>query len=110
MDRHPGRRVTATTQTYGYDNDGNLTNDNGTTYTYDARNELISDGTATATAYTADGDLASQDRPGAAPPPTPPTPTASRSPTGRRRYTWDALDRLVSVGKPDGSGTDRADL
>ncbi|MDQ2815587.1 MAG: hypothetical protein M3Z75_28010, partial [Actinomycetota bacterium] len=37
----------ATTKTYGYDNAGNLTGNNGTTYSYDARNELTSDGSNT---------------------------------------------------------------
>ena len=34
-----------TTTNYGYDNNGNLTKDGSKTYTYDARDELTSDGT-----------------------------------------------------------------
>jgi len=49
----------AVTKTYGYDDAGNMTSNNGTTYSYDARNELTSDGSNSYTyTYTANGDLA----------------------------------------------------
>ena len=47
------------TTNYGYDNNGNLTQDGSKTYAYDARDELTSDGT-NSYAYTARGTLASE--------------------------------------------------
>jgi len=94
---------TATTQTYGYDNDGNMTNDNGVTYTYDARDELMSSSSGSTYAYTADGELQS---------------AGSASYTfdaygqqitaGTAGYTWDALNRVVTAGEQNGSGTGEA--
>ena len=48
-----------TTTSYGYDNNGNLTQDGAKAYTYDARDELTSDGT-NSYSYTARGTLASE--------------------------------------------------
>jgi large repetitive protein len=90
-------RASAVTATYGYDNDGNLTSNNGVTETYDARDEETSDSSGNAYAYTANGDLVTSG-------------TASSTSDaygqqiadGPSSYTWDALDRLVSVGNPAG--------
>ena len=46
----------STTTGYVYDNDGNRTQAGAATFTYDARDELVSDGTSTY-GYTANGDL-----------------------------------------------------
>ena len=53
---------TTTTQ-YGYDNNGNLTQNGTKSYTYDARDELTSDGTGSY-AYTARGTPSSEPGPG----------------------------------------------
>ena len=93
---------TATTQ-YGYDGDGNLTQDGSKTYTYDARDELTSDGTNTYT-YTARGTPSSES-----------TPTGSVAVTfdaygdqataASSSYTYDALGRLTSdVATATGTG------
>jgi RHS repeat-associated protein len=87
---------TATTTSYGYDNDGNLTSSGNTTYAYDARDELTSDSNGNTYTYSPDGDL-----------------TAQQSATGTTTYTsdaygqqvtdagssyaWDALDRVISA-------------
>ena len=94
---------TATSQSYGYDNDGNMTNDNGVSYTYDARDELASSSTGTSYAYTADGDLQSAgsaaytfDAYG------------QQITAGTSGNTWDALNRVVTAGEQNGSGTGEA--
>ncbi|HET9173514.1 MAG TPA: RHS repeat-associated core domain-containing protein [Actinospica sp.] len=89
----------ATTDTYAYDNDGNMTNDNGATYAYDARDELLSSGNGTTYTYTANGNL--QD-----------VGTVSYTfdaygqqiSSGTYGYTWDALNRVVTAGEQNGSG------
>ncbi len=84
------------TSTYGYDGNGNLINDNGVTYTYDARNELVSDSSGNSYTYAADGDLVEKDGASA-------TTTASSDAYGQQitegasSYSWDALDRMVSA-------------
>ena len=55
-----------TTAAYGYDNDGNLVSAGGATYTYDARDEQISDGNGNSYSYTANGDLDTQTSSGGA--------------------------------------------
>ena len=83
-----------TTTAYGYDANGNLTQDGSKTYTYDARDEKTADGTNSYT-YTARG--------------TPSTETGSSGPlavtfdaygdqatAGTRFYGYDALGRLTS--------------
>jgi RHS repeat-associated protein len=97
----------ATTQTYGYDNDGNMTSDDGATYTYDARDELIAGSNGTTYAYSADGDMTSQtSRAGAT---TTDTSDAfgqqitSGATAGPSSYTWDALDRVVGDTQPSGA-------
>jgi RHS repeat-associated protein len=86
---------TATTQAYAYDNDGNLTSDNGVTYSYDARDELVSDSNGNTYTYSADGDMASEgdtsysfDAYG------------QQATAGTASYTWDALNRMVSAAEP----------
>ncbi|HUN33682.1 MAG TPA: LamG-like jellyroll fold domain-containing protein [Trebonia sp.] len=49
----------STTTNYGYDANGNMTQDGSKTYSYDARDELTSDGTNTYS-YTANGTLQSE--------------------------------------------------
>ena len=51
-----------TTTAYGYDGNGNLTQNGSKTYTYDARDELTSDGTSSYT-YTARGTPSSEPAP-----------------------------------------------
>jgi len=87
-----------TTQTYGYDADGNLVNDNGVTQTYDARDELISDSNGNTYTYTADGDLASEVSSGGT------TSTSTTDAYGQQitsgsasSYAYDALGRLVTA-------------
>jgi RHS repeat-associated protein len=85
-----------TAHAYGYDKDGNLTNNNGTTFTYDARDELTSDGKNTYT-YSADGDVASQTTSAGV------TATATSDAYGQQvtgggsSYGYDGLGRLLSV-------------
>jgi RHS repeat-associated protein len=96
----------ATVQAYAYDNDGNMTSDNGVTYTYDARDELTSGSNGDTYTYSADGDLTGE-RTGTAA--TTDTSDAygqqitSGTPAGSSGYTWDALDRVVSDAQPDGA-------
>ncbi|HEV3380095.1 MAG TPA: LamG-like jellyroll fold domain-containing protein [Trebonia sp.] len=83
-----------TTTDYGYDADGNLTQDGSKTYTYDARDELTSDGTNTF-AYTANGTQASA---------TSAAGTVSSTydaygdqiTDGTQSYSYDAQGRMVS--------------
>ncbi len=83
-----------TTTSYGYDNNGNLTQDGSRTYTYDARDELTSDGTNTY-AYTARGTPASEVTPSG-------TVTSSfdaygnQVAAGSQQYAFDALGRMTS--------------
>ncbi len=86
---------TATTATYAYDNDGNMTSDNGVAYSYDARDEVVSDSKGNTYSYSADGDLASEggnsftfDAYG------------QQITAGTSSYTWDALNRVVSTAEP----------
>jgi RHS repeat-associated protein len=91
------------TKTYGYDNNGNLTSLNGTTRSYDARNELTSDGT-NSYGYTANGELASKTGPGGSTSYT--TDAYGQQVTdGPSSYAWDALDRLVGAGGTTGSSS-----
>jgi RHS repeat-associated protein len=95
----------ASTTSYGYDNDGNLTSSGGVTYTYDARDELISDSNGNSSAYSANGDLISQ---------TSSANSETRSTSdayGQQitdnsvsSYEWDAVDRMVSAAN-SGGGT-----
>jgi RHS repeat-associated protein len=93
----------ATTDTYAYDNDGNLTNDNGVTYTYDARDELVSSSTGTSYTYTANGELQSSGS-------EPYTFDAygQQISAGLYGYTWDALNRVVTAGEKSGSSVGEA--
>ncbi|HET9082145.1 MAG TPA: LamG-like jellyroll fold domain-containing protein, partial [Trebonia sp.] len=68
------------TVSYGYDNNGNLTQNGTATYTYDARDELTGNGTASYT-YTARG-----------------TPSAEPSPSGTVAVTFDAYGDQASAG------------
>jgi RHS repeat-associated protein len=90
---------TATTQTYGYDNDGNLTDDNGVTYTYDARDELTSSSNGTTYTYTPDGDLLSEGSASAAF-----DAYGQQITGGTSSYAWDALNRVVSAGESGNTG------
>ena len=98
----------ATTVTYGYDGAGNRTSVNGTTYSYDQRDELLSNGTDSYT-YTADGTVATS------------TVTATdlegtytsdaygqQITAGSSTYTYDALGRVLTSGATtlDYSGQD----
>jgi RHS repeat-associated protein len=89
---------TATTKTYGYDDNGNLVNDNGVTSTYDARNELTAQGNGNSYTYTANGDLATQTSSGG-------DYSFSSDAYGQQitdgpsSFTWDALNRVVSAGE-----------
>jgi RHS repeat-associated protein len=100
---------TATTQTYGYDDDGNMTSDNGVTYTYDARDELVSDSNGNTYTYSANGDLTGETSSTAS---TADTFDAygqqitSSTTTGTSGYTWDALDRVVTADEPTGATID----
>lgn len=72
-----------------------MTSNNGATYSYDARDELVSDGSNNYS-YTANGDLASQTGPGG-------TTTFTSDAYGQQitdvgsSYTWDALNRVTSA-------------
>jgi len=83
-----------TTTAYGYDSNGNLTQDGSKTYTYDARDELTSDATGTY-AYTARGTPSSEPGPGG-----PLTVTfdayGDQATAGTRSYAYDALGRLTA--------------
>ncbi|HXS63847.1 MAG TPA: DUF6531 domain-containing protein [Streptosporangiaceae bacterium] len=95
----------ASTTSYGYDNDGNLTSSGGVTYTYDARDELISDSNGSSSAYSANGDLISQTSSAN-------SETSSTSDAYGQQitddsassYKWDAMDRMVSAAN-SGGGT-----
>jgi RHS repeat-associated protein len=94
---------TATVQAYAYDNDGNMTSDNGVTYTYDARDELASASNGDTYTYSADGDMTGETSSTG-------TTTADTSDaygqqitSGTSGYTWDALDRVVSAAEPGGA-------
>ena len=96
----------ATVQTYGYDNDGNMTSDNGVTYTYDARDELVSGSNGDTYSYSADGDMTGETSSAGT---TADTFDAygqqitSGSAAGTSQYAWDALDRVVTAAEPDGA-------
>jgi RHS repeat-associated protein len=83
-----------TTTSYGYDNNGNLTQDGSKTYTYDARDELTSDGTNSYT-YTARGTQSSEVTASG-------TVAASfdaygdQVTEGTQAYSYDALGRMTS--------------
>jgi RHS repeat-associated protein len=97
----------ATAATYGYDNDGNMTSDNGVTYIYDARDELVSASNGDTYTYSADGDLTGETTSAGAA--TTDSSDAygqqitSGASAGTSSYTWDALDRVVSVAEPGGA-------
>ena len=88
-----------TTVNYGYDAAGNRTQVGAKTYTYNARNQLTSDGT-TGYTYTAAGVLATQGN-------TALTSDAYGQQTsdGTVQYTYDALGRMVQRGDASNSQT-----
>jgi YD repeat-containing protein len=90
-----------TTTNYGYDSNGNLTQDGSKTYTYDARDEKTSDGAGTY-AYTARGTPSAEPGPGG------PLAVAfdaygDQAAAGGRAYGYDALGRLTSDTGPAGA-------
>jgi RHS repeat-associated protein len=94
----------ATTATYGYDNDGNLTSNNGVTYTYDARDELTSDSNGNTDDYTANGDLITQTSAGdVASSSTSDAYGQQITDNSASSFSWDALDRMISVGYQGGA-------
>jgi RHS repeat-associated protein len=90
---------TAVTKTYGYDSDGNLVDDNGVTYTYDARDQLVSDGYGNTYTYTPDGDLATQSSPGDNNYSFTSDAYGQQITDGFSSFSWDALDRVVGAGE-----------
>ena len=79
-DRLTNWAVTGGTSTaYAYDAAGNRTKAGATTYTYNARSELISDSTGAAYTYSNDGDL-----------------TKRAAGSTSSTYGYDALDRLTN--------------
>jgi RHS repeat-associated protein len=84
---------TATTQ-YGYDGNGNLTQDGAKTYTYDARDELTSDGTASY-AHTARGTPSSESSLSGTVAVTFDA-YGDQATAGTRSYAYDALGRLTA--------------
>ncbi|HWM99541.1 MAG TPA: RHS repeat-associated core domain-containing protein, partial [Streptosporangiaceae bacterium] len=90
---------TAATKTYGYDNNGNLINNNGITQTYDARNELTSDSSGNSYTYTANGDMATQASPGNANYFFTSNAYGQQITDGFSSFAWDALDRVTSAGE-----------
>ena len=94
---------TATTKTYGYDNNGNLVNDNGVSRTYDARNELVSDGSGNSYTYTANGDLATQASPGNANYTYATDAYGQQIIDGFSSFAWDALNRVITAGQASNS-------
>jgi RHS repeat-associated protein len=89
---------TATTATYGYDDDGNMTDNNGLTLTYDARDEETSDGWGDTYSYSPDGDLTGADLPSGEDYTDASNAYGEQVVDGLESYTWDALDRLVTAG------------
>jgi RHS repeat-associated protein len=89
----------ATTRTYGYDNNGNLVSNNGVSQTYDARNELTSDGSGNSYSYTANGNLAQQNSPGNAVYSFTSDAYGQQITDGFSSFAWDALDRVTSAGE-----------
>ncbi len=91
-----------TTTAYGYDGNGNLTQDGAKTYTYDARDELTSDGVNSYT-YTARGTPSSESSLSG-------TIAVSfdaygdQATAGTRSYTYDALGRLTADTPTAGGG------
>lgn len=94
-----------TTVPYAYDASGNRTQIGAQNLSYDARNRLISDGTASYT-YTARGTMSGK------------TPNGSQTTEvmqfdafdrlktdGAQGYDYDALDRLVTTGPSGGTGS-----
>jgi RHS repeat-associated protein len=83
-----------------------MTSNNGAAYTYDARDELTSDGSGNSFTYTADGDQLSQ---------TGPTGTSASSTSdaygqqiadgSASSFTWDALNRVVTAAEQGSSIT-----
>jgi RHS repeat-associated protein len=90
---------TAVTKTYGYDNNGNLINNNGVAQTYDARNELVSDGNGNSYSYTANGDLVQQSSPGNAVYNFTSDAYGQQITDGFSSFAWDALNRVISSGE-----------
>ena len=84
---------TRTTQ-YGYDGDGNLTQDGVKTYTYDARDEMTSDGTGSYT-YTARGTPSSESSLSGSIAVTFDA-YGDQATAGTRSYAYDALGRLAA--------------
>ena len=103
---------TSTTATYGYDNDGNMTNDNGVmtndngvAITFDARDEQVSDSSGDTYTYSPDGDMSSEVTGSGT------TYSYSSDAYGQQIddasssvYTWDALDRLVGASEQETGG------
>jgi RHS repeat-associated protein len=91
-----------TTTDYGYDNNGNLTQDGSKTYTYDARDELTSNGTSSYS-YTANGAQSAQ---------TSSSGTVNNSfdaygdqvTAGTVSYDYDAQGRMTSATYAPGEG------
>ncbi len=89
----------STTKTYGYDNNGNLTSNNGVTASYDARNELTSDGNGNTYAYAANGDLTGQASAGNSNYSFSSDAYGQQITDGFSSFSWDALNRVVSAGE-----------
>jgi RHS repeat-associated protein len=101
---------TATVAAYTYDNDGNMTSDNGVTYTYDARDELVSGSNGDTYTYSADGDMTGQASGTGTTTSTSDaygqqitSGTTGGTSAGASTYTWDALDRVVAAAEPGGA-------
>jgi RHS repeat-associated protein len=94
---------TATTTSYGYDDNGNLTSINGVTRSYDARDQLTSDGKGDTYSYSAAGNLTSETTSAGT------TDSFSTDAYGQQitsagsSYTWDALGRVVQAAEPSGA-------
>ena len=90
---------TDSTKTYGYDNNGNLVNNNGVTQAYDARNELTSDSNGNSYTYTASGNIATQSSPGNANYFFTSDAYGQQITDGISSFAWDALGRVTSAGE-----------
>ena len=83
-----------------------MTSDNGVTYSYDARDELVSGSNGDTYTYSADGDMTGETSSAGT---TADTFDAygqqitSGSAAGTSQYTWDALDRVVTAAEPGGA-------
>jgi large repetitive protein len=94
----------SSTETYGYDDDGNMTYDDGVTTTFDARDEPVSDSNGYTFTWAPDGDLVQQDSSSGQ------TYSFTSDAYGQQitdlssSYTWDALDRLTTDTSLTGAG------